>query len=109
MVWIGSLTTTKAPNMDKLKEIIPEEYHEFMNLFREPLAQELSPHRIFDHQTRMKEGKEVLFSLIYRLLEKELEALRKYLDHMLEQGKITESDSDMGALIIFIPKSNRKL
>jgi hypothetical protein len=42
-VWIESLTATKAPNTYKLKNMVPEEYHEFMNLFGEPLAQEPFP------------------------------------------------------------------
>jgi hypothetical protein len=42
-------------------------------------------------------------------LEKESGALREYLDRMLEQGKIRESDANMGAPIIFVPKPNRKL
>jgi hypothetical protein len=89
--------------------MVPEEYHAFMELFGEPLAQELSPHCTFDHQIRIKEGKEVPFSPIYHLLEKEFGALRKYLDCMLEQGKITESDANMGGLIIFVRKPNGKL
>jgi hypothetical protein len=49
-VWVGSLTATKAPNTEQLKEVVPDEHHEFMELFREPLAQALPPRRIFDHQ-----------------------------------------------------------
>jgi hypothetical protein len=30
--------------MNELKNMVPEEYHEFMELFGEPIAQELSPH-----------------------------------------------------------------
>jgi hypothetical protein len=51
-----------------------------MNLFVELLIQELPPHRMFDHQIRIKEGKEVPFRPIYLLSEKELGALREYLD-----------------------------
>jgi hypothetical protein len=47
-----------------------------MNLFVEPLAQELPPHQTFDYQIPIKEGKEVPFGLIYHLSEKELRALR---------------------------------
>jgi hypothetical protein len=43
-VWVGSLTATKAPETEQLKEVVPEEYHQFMELFGEPLAQELPPH-----------------------------------------------------------------
>ena len=49
-VWVGSLTATKAPEIEELKELFPEEYHQFMNLFGEHLAQKLPPHRTFDHQ-----------------------------------------------------------
>jgi hypothetical protein len=55
------------------------------------------------------EGKEVPFGSIYHLSEKELRALSEYLDQMLAQGKITESDANMGAPIIFVPKPNGKL
>jgi hypothetical protein len=108
-VWVGSLTATRVPETEELKNLVPEKYHEFMNLFGEPLTQELSPHRTFDHQIRIKEENEVPFGLIYHLSEKELEALREYLDCMLAQGKITESNANMGAPIIFIPKPNGKL
>jgi hypothetical protein len=80
-----------------------------MNLFTEPLAQELPPHQTFDYQIQIKEGKEVPFGPIYHLSKKELGALREYLDRMLAQGIITESDTNMGAPIIFMPKPNGKL
>jgi hypothetical protein len=109
MIWIGLLTTTKAPDMNDLKNMVPDEYHEFMELCGEPLAQGLPPHRTFNHQIRIKEGKEVPFGLIYHLSEKELGALREYLDCMLEQGKKIEFDANIGAPIIFILKPNGKL
>jgi hypothetical protein len=74
-VWIGSLTATQAPNTEQIKEIVPEEYHDYLELFGEPLAQELPPHRSFDYQIGIKEGKEVPFGTIYHLSEKELGAL----------------------------------
>jgi hypothetical protein len=80
MVWVGSLTATKAPDTKQLKEVVQEEYHEFMDLFGEPLTQELPPHRTFDYQIQIKEGKEVPFGPIYHLSEKELGALREFLD-----------------------------
>jgi hypothetical protein len=46
-----------------------------MRLFGEPLAEELPPHQTFDHQIRIKEGKEVPFGSIYYLSGKELGAL----------------------------------
>jgi N-dimethylarginine dimethylaminohydrolase len=43
-VWIGSLNATQAPNIEQIKEIVPHEYHDYMELFGEPLAKELPPH-----------------------------------------------------------------
>jgi hypothetical protein len=37
-VWVGSLTATQAPSTEQIKEIVPEEYHDYMDLFGEPLA-----------------------------------------------------------------------
>jgi hypothetical protein len=108
MVWVGSLTATKALNSEELKKMVPDEYHEFMDLFGEPLVQELPLHQSFDYQIRIKEGKELPFGPIYHLSEKELGALREYLDHMLKQGKITKSNMNMGAPIIFVLKGNGK-
>jgi hypothetical protein len=101
-VWRGSLITTKALDTNELKNMVPDKYHEFMDLFGEPLVQELPPNRIFDHPIELKEGKEVPCGPIYYLSEKEFRALREHFDHMLEQGRITESDPNMGVPIIFI-------
>jgi hypothetical protein len=43
-VWIASLTVTQAPKPEQIKELVPDEYHEFLDLFGETLAQELPPH-----------------------------------------------------------------
>jgi hypothetical protein len=109
MVWGKSLSATKAPNMDPLMNLVPHESYQFMDLFGEPLAEELPPHQTFNPEIRIKEGKDIPFGPIYYLSEKELGALRQYLDHMLAQGKITESDTNMAVPIIFVPKLNEKL
>jgi hypothetical protein len=89
--------------------MVSEEYHQFMPLFREPLAQQLPPYCSFDHQIRSKARKEVPFALIYYLSDKELEALREYLDRMLAEGKISISDANMGLPIFFVPKPDEML
>jgi hypothetical protein len=49
VVWIGLLTTTNTPEKKELETIVPEEYDLFMNLFGEPVVQELPSYRLFDH------------------------------------------------------------
>jgi hypothetical protein len=43
-VWVGSLTATKGPDTKELKKVVPDEYHKFLELFEELMAQELPPH-----------------------------------------------------------------
>jgi predicted component of type VI protein secretion system len=49
-VWIGLLAATKALDMNKLKSMVPDEYHKCMDLFGELLVQVLPPHQTFNHQ-----------------------------------------------------------
>jgi hypothetical protein len=89
-VWVGFLMATKAPDSEEIKELVSQDYHQFLDLFGEPLAQQLHPHRSFNHQMQIQEGKEVPFGPIYHLSEKELGALREYPNKMLAQGKIAK-------------------
>jgi hypothetical protein len=77
MVWIGSLTTSKVPELKHIKKLAPHEYYQFLKLFGEPLVQELLSHQSFNYQIRIQEGREVLFGPIYHLSEKELGALQE--------------------------------
>ena len=72
---------------DQLKNI-PWQYRDYQSVFNGQYADELPPHRSFDHAIDMVEGKEPPWGPIYALSEKELEVLREYLDMMLKSGKI---------------------
>jgi hypothetical protein len=84
----GLLTVTKFLEVKELKQLVSFEYHSYINLYGKALVQKLSPHHSFEYQICIKEGKEVPFKPSYHLWEKELEALKEYLDGMLKQEKI---------------------
>jgi hypothetical protein len=52
----------------------------------------------------LEPGKQPPSGRLYSLSHDELELLRKYLDEMLESGKIRPSKSPVGAPIFFVPK-----
>jgi hypothetical protein len=52
------------------------------------------------------EGDKPLWGPIYALSEKELAALREYLDEMISIGKIRPLKSPAGAPILFVPKAH---
>ena len=89
--------------LEPLKDV-PWQYRDYQWVFNGQYSDELPPDSSFDHAIDMVEGKEPPWGPIYSLSEKELKALRTYLDDILHSGKIRSSKSLSGAPILFIPK-----
>jgi hypothetical protein len=89
-----------------LQERIFQCYHDYISVFEKTQSENLPPHRSFDHAIDLKEGTDPPWGPIYALSEKELVALREYLEEMLKTGKIRPSKSPAGSLILFVPKPN---
>ena len=70
-------TTTTTPKTPE--EIVPQQYHEFLDLFRKPAAAKLPEHKTYDHEIPLVPGKTPPFGPIYGLSEPELKALREYI------------------------------
>jgi len=90
-------------------ETLPLEYAQFKHLFRPEASEKMPPKRTFDHAIDLKEGSEPPWELIYPMSQYQLNTLKTYLDEMLEQGKITHSQSPAGAPILFVPKPDGRL
>ena len=83
-VVIGQKTTLRQ-EIYKLREdskesdlsYIPKEYANYLDLFRRKEKDNIAllPHRPQDYEINLVEKKEVLFGLIYQMLEEELETL----------------------------------
>jgi predicted DNA-binding protein YlxM (UPF0122 family) len=84
---------------------IPLEYAEYQDVFSEEKADELPSETGRSHEIDIG-GKEPPYGPIYALSEKELKALREYLDSSLEKGWIRRSTSPAGAPILFVPKKD---
>jgi hypothetical protein len=57
------------------------------------LADKLPDYKPYDHAIDLKAGEQLLWGPIYPLNETELQALREYLEEILEIGKIHPSKS----------------
>lgn len=67
-----SADTTMALAYDAgLPDIIPQEYHQYLDVFSRVKADKLPPHRTYDHQIPLEEGKSPPFGPIYSLSEHE--------------------------------------
>jgi hypothetical protein len=95
--------------MDPLLKQIPEEYREFLNLFKEERGIEALPqHGPWDHGIPLEEGKEPPFLPIYQMSEADLRTLREYLDENLKKGFIRPSTSPAGSPVLLVPKKDGK-
>ena len=77
---------TKAIQLNELdstpiniKIVVPEEYHEFLNLFSEEETKGPPPHRIYDHLIPLMDGKQPPFIQLYGISRKELKVLWEYI------------------------------
>ena len=52
---------------DKIRGLVPAEYHEFLPLFKKAIADVLPPHRPYDHKITLKESFSPPFSPLYSL------------------------------------------
>ncbi|SPC63495.1 uncharacterized protein UHOD_11281 [Ustilago sp. UG-2017b] len=101
-------TTTLAYNTG-LSDIIPPEYHQYLDVFSRVEADKLLPHHTYDHQIPLEEGKSPPFGPIYSLSEHELKTLRGYLEENLAKGFISPSDSPAASPILFVKKKEGSL
>jgi len=83
---------------------LPDEYHDYLDLFPPSTAEQLVPHRTFNQAIELKLDTQPAWTPIYLLSEKQLKALREYLAKILKQGKIIPSKSPASPPIFFVPK-----
>ncbi|SOV07708.1 uncharacterized protein UDID_19391 [Ustilago sp. UG-2017a] len=92
-----SSDTTMALAYDAgLSDIIPQEYHQYLDVFSRIKADKLPPHHTYDHQISLEEGKSPPFGSIYSLSEHELKTLEGYLEENLAKGFILSRDRESG-------------
>lgn len=92
-----------------LEEIVPEGFHEYLDVFSETSAASLPQHKPYDCAIDLIPGKQPPKGGIYRLSPPEADELKKQLDSMLEKGWICRSTSPAGAGVMFAMKKDGKL
>ena len=96
-VWInakGNMATELAIKENKKKakltneELVPEDLHEFLDVFDENKANQFPESNVWDHKINMKEGFEPKSFKNYNLTPEEQKELDKFLNENLEKGYI---------------------
>src|SRR5258708_26516030 len=100
-------TSTAQPE-DTLSGV-PQEYHEFHDVFSGEKANTLAPHQLYNLKINLEEGMKLFHRLIYLLSPPELTALREFLEENIRNGFICPSKSPWGSLVLFIKKKDGSL
>jgi len=79
-------------------------YHAWRKLFSKRKADQLPPHRIYDHKIPLEPGKTPPFGPLYNMSRPELEALREWLKENLAKGFIEPSSSPAASPVLFVKK-----
>src|SRR5260221_1142886 len=88
---------------------VPQEYHEFRDVFSGEKANALAPHRPYDLKINLEEGAKSFHGPIYSLLPPELTALREFLEENIQNGFIRPSKSPWGSPVLFVKKKDGSL
>ena len=109
-----SLSAAKEPtvyNLDPTLDLnkVPEEYHDYADVFSRSNANKLAEHRPYDLKINLEEGQSPPLGTVYSLSQTELQALRKFIDENLSMGFIRPSESPHGAPVLFVKKKDGNL
>src|SRR5260370_11501675 len=88
---------------------VPQEYHEFRDVFSGEKANALAPHWPYNLKINLEEGTKPFHGPIYLLSPPELTALREFLEENVRNGFICPSKSPWGSPVLFIKKKDGSL
>ena len=117
-VWICSKATLAtdlaiAENLKKDnltdEQIVPPEYHEFLDIFNKKRVSGFPDKRPWDHKIDMKPGFEPKSFKNYNLTPAEQIKLDNFLKENLEKGYIRKSESPVASPFFFVKKKDGKL
>lgn len=101
--------TEDRENEELVQSLLPSHLREFKDIFSKSAADEIPPHRVYDHKIVLEDDKALSHSPLYNHSAKELEALKAYLVDNLAKGFIESSQAPFGAPILFVKKPNGSL
>ena len=88
---------------------IPEEYHEYTDVFSKSKAETLAPYHPYDLWIDLEKYSHPLVGTIYSLSKFEQETLKKFIDENLTNEFIRSTSSPHGALVLFVKKKDGSL
>ena len=95
----------KAPiTVEQLRHRVPSEFHDYIDTWNPKLANELPPHREWDHGIDLTAGAKPPAKKAYGLSRDQALVVKKYIDDMLGKGYIRPSTSEYAAPVLIVKK-----
>ncbi len=92
-----------------IKNVLLIEYHEFLNVFDKKAFNIFVSHRSYDHKIVLKRNVIFEYTFLYKMFEKELKIVKKYLENNLEKKFIIANRSSFVSSIMFMKKADESL
>src|SRR5277367_5336065 len=93
-------------NEELIEQKLPQQYHDFKDVFSKAASDALAPHREYDLKIELEKDYNLGFSPLYQHSTEELRAYKQYLVDNLSKGFIALSQSPFAAPILFARKAN---
>ena len=103
------LNESSELTMDEVLAKLPAEYHDLKDVFDQAKANELSPHRPYDHKIVIEGEGQLPKSRIYFMSDYKLQKVKEYLKENLRKGFISPSTAPFASSVLFVVKSNEGL
>ena len=107
-IHLSDLSASVSDNPPDLSHI-PEEYHDFADVFSKTNADTLAPHRPYDLKIDLEEGASPPIGPMYSLSQSKLVTLCEFIEENLWIGFIHPTTSPRGAPVLFIKKKDGSL
>jgi len=104
---VQAKSTTISEKIDL--SAVPEEYHEYADVFSKSKAETLAPHCPYDLRIELEKDSHPLVGTIYSLSKFEQEALKEFIDKNLTNGFIHSTLFSYRVLVLFVKKKDRSL
>ena len=104
-----AITAGESKQTKTFKEIIPEAYHKYKDVFAKEAFNELFPCRPWDHAIKLLPGNHKVDCKTYNLTTAKQKELNEFLEENLSTGRIRPSKSQFASAFFFIKKKDGKL
>ncbi len=95
--------------LEEVKAKLPSEYHDYLDVFDRAMADQLPPHRPYDHKIELTGERTSPRSRLYHMSGYKLQKVKDYLTEHLNKSFISSSSAPYASPILFAEKKDGSL